>query len=309
MKNKILLRALILSLCAFIWYGHNLRTVENASVKIITPKKTNINKTQQKEPTLDTTETQQNTAKDVSVKSGSNKSLVTIIQKAMSKSGSYQVAVQDLNNPAKFAQLYTTSASQSAAGIMRLNVLTGIYKKEQEHKLARGTNIKIEKSDKVKGDKLLQVGMQYSIAYLRQAMMRQNNKTAANALLRVAGKNTINQVAKKYGAKDTVINSDFNSKVIGKTTAADLDSIMKGLYQAKVLNRQNAQLVLSALHGSNTPLTKQINGTIYSVGGKNFATAIVQNAGKSYAISVWSPNDSNFDELGLAVSKWFNQNR
>lgn len=306
MNNKILLRSLIISLLAFMFYSGHLRKVNNASVKVVEPKSSKVNKKQRKEPNIKTENETQSTSSDVKVEDKSNKSLTSTIEKSMG-SGSFQVAVQDLNNPSKFSRLASNSSTHSGNGVMRLYILTAIYKKEQDKNLVK-KNVKVKKSDRVKDEKLLQAGMEYSIAYLRQAMM-QGNKTAANVLIRIAGKSSINQVAKQFGADDTSLTGSYNSLPLGKTTANDLDLVMKGLYQGKVLNRQYAQLVLGAMQGSRTQLTKNIAGTIYSIGDKNFASAIVQSGGHSYVISVWAESNSNFAKLGTNVNNWFAKNK
>lgn len=309
MKNKVLIRSLVVSLFAFMLYSANMHKLQDGKVKVIEPKSSKVVKNNEKEPNIKTSsvaKTSSNYAKNVTVEKGSQKSLAKNIEKAMG-SGEYQVSVQDLNNSAKFAHLSTTSKSHSANGAMRLLVLASIYAKEQSGKMKSRSNIRIKKSDRAKGEKMLQTNMLYGIAYLRQLMMH-NNQTAGNALLRKAGKGYCNQVAAKFGAKQTAITGTFTNRPVGHTTANDLDSIFKGIYQGKVLKRQYAQLVLTALSGSRTKLTSGISGTIYSVGDSHFATAIVQTGGKSYVISVWAKSVGNFKKLGTTVNKWFASN-
>lgn len=314
MKNKVLIRVLVASLFAFMLYSASLRQMKTAKVNVVEPKSSKVvTKKQKKEPKLKAPATKpasskSQLAKNVKVDKGSQTVLVKKIEQAMGDKGAYQVSVQDLNNSNRYARLGTTSSAHDANNVLRVLVLTTIYYQEQHGKIKPRANIKIKKSDRVKGEKLLQTNMQYGIAYLRQAMMK-GNKTAANALLRKAGKKNVNLVADKLGATNTTVTGTFTKKPVGKTTARDLDLIMKGLYQGKVLNQQHAQIVLMAMHGSRTKLTKNITGTIYSVGDSHFSSALVQTSGHSYCISAWGQSQSNFSKLGKAVNTWFEKQR
>lgn len=310
MKNKRLIRVLIASLFAFMLYSFNLRQVKKAKLEVIEPRSTRVAKNQKKEPKLKTKKLPNKSEgidKDVAIEKGSQKQLASKIAKNM-KASSYQVAVQDLNNSSRYARLATASEAKYASGVLRILILATIYKQEQRGKIHPRANIKIKKADRVKGEKLLQKNMQYGIAYLRQAMMH-GNKTAANALLRKAGRSNVNKVAKEFGTSQTEITGNFSQKVVGKTTAKDLDLILKGIYQGRVLNRQHAQIVLMAMHGSHTKLTSQISGTIYSVGDSHFTAAIVQSNGHSYCISSWTDSQKNLAGLGKAVNTWFEHSR
>lgn len=310
MKNKVLIRALITSILAFMLYSVSLRQLNHAKLRVIEPQVEQKNKKQQKEPQVKSApRNQTSTASEnsnITVEKGSQKKLVSKIESVMGKS-SYQVAVQDLNNSSRYARLATTSQAHSSTGAMRLIILATIYRLEQKGSIKKRGNVKIKKADRVKGEKMLQTNMQYSIAYLRQAMMN-GNKTAANALLRKAGKNNIEQTAQKFGAIHTVISGSFTNPPVGKTTASDLDAIFKGLYQGRVLRQQYAQIVLMAMSSNKTPLTSSIHGTIYSVGDSNFAGAIVQSGGHSYCISSWGASTENFQKLGKVVHDWINKN-
>lgn len=313
MKNKVFIRALLATIFAFMLYSASLREMNSAKINIIEPKNSKVNKKQIKEPkvkmpTASSSSSQTSASSKVTVEKGSKTSLASAIKKAMGSTASYQVAVQDLNNSARYARLATTSEAHNASGVLKILILATIYYQEQKGKLSTKTAIKIKKSDRVKGEKLLQTNMGYSIAYLRQAMMK-GNKTAGNALLRKAGSKNVAAVAKKFGATSTTISGTFTNPPVGKTTSKDLYLVLKGLYQGKVLNQSHAQLVLLGLYGSRTKLTSGISGTIYSAGDSHFAAAIVQTSGHSYCISAWSNSQKNFKALGKAVNTWFNKNR
>lgn len=315
MKNKKLIYCLLVTFFAFILYSSHIQHIENARIKVIEPKTNKVTKKQQKEPKITASSAPSYKPKNsltdnsnVKIEKGSKKSLVNAIKKAMRTKGSYQVSVQDLNNSSKYARVATDSKSHNVNAAMKLYLLTALYKQEQSGKIKAGSSIKITKSDRAKGETYLTTNMMYSIPYLRDAMLARNNKTAANALLRKVGAKNVNNIAAKFGAKDTAIVGTFTKTPVGRTTANDLDMVLKGLYQGRVLNRQHAQTVLMAMHGHSNPLISEINGTIYFVGDKYCAAAIVQNTGHSYCISVWSESGRNLTKLGKSVNKWFNQN-
>lgn len=315
MKHKVLIGAVITTLLAFLLYTTNLKRVENAKLKVTGPATSKVNKKNKKkskEPKVKTLkEPKVNSIEytnHVKAKSGSNKTLVKIIKKTMGVEDSYQVAVQDLNNSSRFAVVANTQKAHDAKKAMKLFLLIALYEQEQNGKLGTKTAIKIKKSDKVQGDKMLQVNMAYGIAYLREAMLK-DNKTASNALLRKIGVNNVDSVAKRMGASQTIIAKNFNGDSYGKTTANDLTKTMVGLYQGRVLNRQHASRVLNSI-ASSKPLPSMVSGIrggVYAIGDDDFATAIVQGSGHAYSISVWSSNNKNFNKLGKQVNTWFSK--
>lgn len=311
--KKVFIRTLIASFCALILYMANLRRVNDAKLNIIEPKTSQVatNKKaakkvkEPKEPREPKVVTPEYATK-VKIEKGSQKSLAKKIKRVMGKKDTYQIAVQDLNNSSRYVRIANSQRVHNVKGTMRLYLLIALYKKEQSGKLNSRTAIKIKKSDRTKNEKMLQTNMAYGIAYLRDAMMH-GNKTAANALLRKVGIKYVNQVIQAFGAKDTKMLGKFTSSAVGKTTANNLDATLKGIYQGRVLNQSHAYLVLGAMHGKNTKLVQQINGTTYSIGDSNSAAAIVQSGGHSYCISIWSSSNHNFAQLGKTVEEWFSK--
>ena len=312
MKHKILIGSIISTLLAFILYTSNMRRVENAQLKIVGPTTSKVKKSKKKvkepkikkvkEPKVNSIEY----SNHVKAKSGSNKKLVKMIKKVMGLDDSYQVAVQDLNNSSRYAVVSNTAKAHDTKDVMKLFLLIAFYEQEQKGKIGSKTAIKIKKADKVKGDGMFQVNMAYGVAYLREAMLK-NNKTASNALIRKIGIKNIESVAKRMGADQTIAKR-FTGDAYGKTTANDLAKTMIGLYQGRVLNRQYASKVLSALAKSKEriKMVKGINGGVYATGDDAFATAIVQGKG-NYCIAVWSSNNKNFNKLAKNVNTWFDK--
>lgn len=308
MKNKIFIRSLFVTVLAFVLYTANMHRVENAELKVVEPKTSKVAK-KQKAPVKEPKAPKIASAgyvTTVRVEKGSQKKLAEKIQSIMGKDNTYQVAFQDLNNSSKYVRLGNSKRAQDVNDTMKLYLLLSLYKKAQSGKIGRKTAIKIKKADLVKGEQMLQLNMAYGIAYLRQAMMR-GNKTAANALLRKVGKKYVNQVAHQFGANQTEIVGKFSSDPVGHTTANNLDTTLKGLYQGRVLKRQHAYTILGALHGQKNKLTSKISGTSYGIGDDNSAFAIVQNRGHSYCMSVWCNDDKNFAKLGKAIETWVNK--
>ncbi|AFR22638.1 serine hydrolase [Lactobacillus helveticus] len=313
MKHKIFIGSIISTLLAFILYTSNMRRVENAQLKIVGPTTSKVKKSKKKvkehkikkvkEPKVNSIEY----SNHVKAKSGSNKQLVKMIKKVMGLDDSYQVAVQDLNNSSRYAVVSNTAKAHDAKDVMKLFLLIAFYEQEQKGKIGSKTAIKIKKADKVKGDGMFQVNMAYGVAYLREAMLK-NNKTASNALIRKIGIKNIESVAKRMGADQTTIAKRFTGDAYGKATANDLAKTMIGLYQGRVLNRQYAGKVLSALAKSKEriKMVKGINGGVYATGDDAFATAIVQGKG-NYCIAVWSSNNKNFNKLAKNVNTWFDK--
>ncbi|MDF7638224.1 serine hydrolase [Lactobacillus sp. ESL0791] len=302
MKNKVLIGSLAATLVAFILYSANLRRINNASIKVITPSSSKIikNKKAQKrqEPQLGTVEY----SNHIKIAKGSNRELAGAIKSAMGLDDSYQVAVQDLRSD-KFARVANTTKTHQVTGTAKLFLLAAIYYQEQTGRFNPHTVIKITKADRVKGEKFLQKGMMYGVTYLRQAMMR-GNRTAANAFVRKIGPKKITAFLHKLGATDTTV--FVRSKQLrATTTAVDLNKVMVGLYHGKVLNRQYSDLALSLIRSTKfkIQLTKNLPANVCALGDGNSAVALVQSARRVYCVAVWCEHDNNFKNLGSSVNK------
>ena len=306
MKNKVLIGSLIATLFSFMLYSASLKRVQNSTIRVIGPKTSSTLKTNKKqlpkvkEPKVNSVEY----TNHVKVDKGSQQDLTKQIKQVMGTSASYQVSVQNLNKSSKYARVTNSSKVHGVDDTMKLFLLAAIYHQEQKGKLTSKTAIKVKKSDRVKGEKMLKTGMAYGIAYLKRAMMR-GDKTAANALLRRVKPSKVNSVAQKLGATDTAISQNFTSPA-GKTSADDLAKAMTGIYQGKGLNRQYAAMVLNSLRLVKTKpkLVQSISGGIYAIGDNNSAAAIIQGKGYSYCMTVWSNRNDKFAKLGKTIDSW-----
>ena len=268
MKNKIFLGAILSSFCALAFYMTSINHMKTQTLEIYGNSTAKVaQKSKMKEGTKQTRITSgESELGEAAISRNSNKNLAKAIVKASSNvQGSYQVSVKDLNNPKIFADLTNTSQDNLNAGnVLKLFVLLAYYKAVQDKSLNSATPYKVKSSDLSNGDKVLKADMSYSYTYLLDLMMRQQNDNAANIILNKIGKDKVNQTAKDFGAGKTEITENFGKDFSGKTSAADLVTIMKKLYQGKVLGTDIDNKILGQL--ANFPekgLAKNINGTVY----------------------------------------------
>ena len=306
MKNKVLIGSLITALIAFMLYSVNLKKVENSSLKIVGQGQEQVVKNKKgknsvREPKVATMEYPNH----IKIASGSEKKWAEKIVQVMGKDQSYQVCVQDLNNN-KFVRVSNTSQRHGVNTISRLFLLIALTYQEQQGKLNINKAVKIKKADHVKGEKVLQKGIAYNAAYLKQLMM-QGDKTAANALLRTVKPAKVNSIIRRTGAEDTAIKGKLSAKPAAYTTANDLNKIMVSLYHDQILSRQYSNQVLGALNANKTKpkIIRNSKGLIYAIGDSKANVALVQSNGNAYCVSVWSNNDHDFVKLGKAVNSFF----
>ncbi len=309
MKNKIFLGAILSSFCALAFYMTSINHMKTQTLEIYGNSTAKVaQKSKMKEGTKQTRITSgESEIGEAAISRNSNKNLAKAIVKASSNvQGSYQVSVKDLNNPKIFADLTNTSQDNLNAGnVLKLFVLLAYYKAVQDKSLNSATPYKVKSSDLNNGDKVLKADMSYSYTYLLDLMMRQQNDSAANIILNKIGKDKVNQTAKDFGAGETEITENFGKDFSGKTSAADLVTIMKKIYQGKVLGTDIDNKILGQL--ANFPekgLAKNINGTVYRIADKKQGVALVQENGKTYAMALVSEEDADLAKVGDAINDW-----
>lgn len=309
MKNKIFLGAILSSFCALAFYMTSINHMKTQTLEIYGNSTAKVaQKSKMKEGTKQTRITSgESELGEAAISRNSNKNLAKAIVKASSNvQGSYQVSVKDLNNPKIFADLTNTSQDNLNAGnVLKLFVLLAYYKAVQDKSLNSATPYKVKSSDLSNGDKVLKADMSYSYTYLLDLMMRQQNDNAANIILNKIGKDKVNQTTKDFGAGETEITENFGKDFSGKTSAADLVTIMKKLYQGKVLGTDIDNKILGQL--ANFPekgLAKNINGTVYRIADKKQGVALVQENGKTYAMALVSEEDADLAKVGDAINDW-----
>ncbi|OYS15847.1 serine hydrolase [Lactobacillus taiwanensis] len=309
MKNKIFLGAILSSFCALAFYMTSINHMKTQTLEIYGNSTAKVaQKSKMKEGTKQTRITSgESELGEAAISRNSNKNLAKAIVKASSNvQGSYQVSVKNLNNPKIFADLTNTSQDNLNAGnVLKLFVLLAYYKAVQDKSLNSATPYKVKSSDLSNGDKVLKADMSYSYTYLLDLMMRQQNDNAANIILNKIGKDKVNQTTKDFGAGETEITENFGKDFSGKTSAADLVTIMKKLYQGKVLGTDIDNKILGQL--ANFPekgLAKNINGTVYRIADKKQGVALVQENGKTYAMALVSEEDADLAKVGDAINDW-----
>lgn len=309
MKNKIFLGTILSSFCALAFYMTSINHMKTQTLEIYGNSTAKVaQKSKMKEGTKQTRITSgESEIGEAAISRNSNKNLAKAIVKASSNvQGSYQVSVKDLNNPKIFADLTNTSQDNLNAGnVLKLFVLLAYYKAVQDKSLNSATPYKVKSSDLNNGDKVLKADMSYSYTYLLDLMMRQQNDNAANIILNKIGKDKVNQTAKDFGVGETEITENFGKDFSGKTSAADLVTIMKKLYQGKVLGTDIDNKILGQL--ANFPekgLAKNINGTVYRIADKKQGVALVQENGKTYAMALVSEEDADLAKVGDAINDW-----
>lgn len=309
MKNKIFLGAILSSFCALAFYMTSINHMKTQTLEIYGNSTAKVaQKSKMKEGTKQTRITSgESELGEAAISRNSNKNLAKAIVKASSNvQGSYQVSVKDLNNPKIFADLTNTSQDNLNAGnVLKLFVLLAYYKAVQDKSLNSATPYKVKSSDLNNGDKVLKADMSYSYTYLLDLMMRQQNDNAANIILNKIGKDKVNQTAKDFGAGETEITENFGKDFSGKTSAADLVTIMKKLYQGKVLGTDIDNKILGQLANfTEKGLAKNINGTVYRIADKKQGVALVQENGKTYAMALVSEEDADLAKVGDAINDW-----
>ncbi|MCF1784196.1 class A beta-lactamase-related serine hydrolase [Lactobacillus mulieris] len=306
MKNRIILGAIVASVCSFALYLNNMKRYESATLTISrnqnnTQTVTEKNKQGKKQETSPTLE---------KITKKGNSKLATQIQKAMKNSHSYDVKVLDLKNSNNSAEVYNKKDKVNVSDSLKAFLLVGLYKEIEQQKIKTTDTLTPTASEVVKGDSTFTANTVYSLTYVRQNLMSKNSNTAANLLLNKLGKEQVNNIIKEMGTSETVISNKFGESVVGTTSAEDLAILMKSLYNGKFLgNYSNTVLTGLSTYSVKSPLVNKIsNANIIQIGDNTSSVALVTTDKHSYVIAVTSQNNNSFAELGLEISTWFNQN-
>ena len=306
MKNRIILGAIVASVCSFALYLNNMKRYESATLTIsrsqnntqTVTEKNEKGKKQETSPTLE------------KITKKGNSKLAAQIQKAMKNSNSYDVKVLDLKNSNNSAEVYNKKDKVNVSDSLKAFLLVGLYKEMEQKKVKATDTLTPTASEIVKGDSTFTANTVYSLTYVRQNLMSKNSNTAANLLLNKLGKEQVNNIIKEMGTSETVISNKFGESVVGTTSAEDLAILMKSLYNGKFLeNYSNTVLTGLSTYSVKSPLVNKIsNANIIQIGDNTSAVALVTTDKHSYVIAVTSQNNNSFAELGLEISTWFNQN-
>lgn len=303
MKNKVLLGSIFVAFCSLFLYLTNTARVENTELRIKESNSSKIN-SHKNSNFKSSTESSDISPDSLKKADSSNASLAnTIIQNIDNATSPIQVATQNLGDEEQSANIKNIDQPQDVNSVLKLFVLIAY---EKENKASQ--NFKVNSEDVQPNDSALQAGVEYSGSFLKNLMMHQNNNDAANVLLHAIGKEKVNEVAKNIGASETEITGKFGEDKVGKTTADDLELVLKKLYQGKIKNTNEDNQVLDQL--KNYPekgLASQVSGTVYRISDKYASVALVKSEnGKTYIMSSVSGKEGfNFEKVGTAINSWY----
>lgn len=167
--------------------------------------------------------------------------------------GNYSFFFEDLKSGYIFG--YNENITMTAAGCMKLPIAIALIKEEELGNLSFMDKIKVEKKDKVYGSGIIHEfdEREYTIFELLVAMLIQSDNTAANKIIDIVGIEQINETIKVLGLKNTTLNrktgeeNNKNNCKENMTTAYDLCSIWKCLYNATYLNKNNSTMLIDIL--------------------------------------------------------------
>lgn len=302
MKNSLIIGCAIASLGSFMLYYNNMRHSQNTQLVIVQDKNKQKKANTSKQPEFNLPSIKENSG-ILKVSKNSNRSLVNVIKKAMGNENNYQVSVVDLTNSKNQADVYSSKTS-NATDIMKLYVLFAVEQLEQDKKLSANTVIKITPDELSSNEKILKPGVGYGLTYLKQSMMSPNSQASSNALLNKVGISEVNNIAKQFGTSDTKIDGKFGSKVVGNTSAKDLATTMKSLYQNKILGGKDQTILADLMKQPKEALASKVAGQTSQLSDAKNAVMLVQNQNKAYIVAVSSNNATNFGALGEQVSQW-----
>ncbi|SKA83853.1 beta-lactamase class A [Clostridium sp. USBA 49] len=170
--------------------------------------------------------------------------------------GEYSFYFEDINS--SYTYSFNERIKMPSADCIKIHIAIALLKKVQDNFIDLYENVLIKKEDMVSGDGIIHEfdEKEYKIIELLNAMLIQNDNTAANKIIDIIGMESINEVIKEMGLKDTVLKRkmmDFKSHEKGLenlTTSLDLANSLKLIYQGKYLNEEYSSIILNSLRKS-----------------------------------------------------------
>lgn len=316
MKNKIFFGSALVAFCSLAFYMTNINRIKTTKIEVYqgntekVAKKKQSAKSSVKSSAPKKSEkkvTKKKITSEVTIATGSNKKITQAIEKIIGKQKeAYQVSFLDLDKSGNFARVTNTSQSSlKAENSLKFYILLAYENAVKSKKIVGSQSYKIKSSDQLsEKDKMLQTGLQYSYAYIRNMMVNHDSDMAANILLKKIGRSQVNKIIRKFGATNTEITGKFGTKNVGKTSATDMTKVMKALYQGKVLGIMHDTKIIGYMTSSkNKGLTEKISGTSYKISGSNGSVALVEVNGKNYAVAcINEKNGFDYGTLGKAIN-------
>ena len=143
-----------------------------------------------------------------------------------------------------------------SASTIKLLILAELMKKISENKFSLSDTIMIADSMKTGGDgvlKELNTGHHFTLKELATLMIVVSDNQATNILIDFLGMENINQLGKELRLKKTFLGRkmmDIEARKKGYdnyTCADDISSLLKLIYQEKLINKEASQLMLDIL--------------------------------------------------------------
>lgn len=143
-----------------------------------------------------------------------------------------------------------------SASMIKLLILAELMKKISENKFSLSDTIMIVDSMKTGGDgvlKELNTGHHFTLKELATLMIVVSDNQATNILIDFLGMENINQLGKELRLKKTFLGRKMMDIEAGKkgydnyTCADDISSLLKLIYQEKLINEEASQLMLDIL--------------------------------------------------------------
>lgn len=170
-----------------------------------------------------------------------------------SRIGKYGFFFEDLKSG--FIYGYNENVKMTAAGCMKLPIAIALIKSVEDGTVDYMDKVKIDAQDKVFGTGIIHEfnEREYTIFELLVAMLIQSDNTATNKIIDIVGMDIINTHIGNLGLKNTILNRKTtderknNSDIENITSARDLSSIWRSLYNATYLNKENSQMLIDIL--------------------------------------------------------------
>jgi len=168
--------------------------------------------------------------------------------------GTVGLVVEDLDTGWEIA--FNKDTLIPSASLVKVPIMLSCFYAEQDKLISLKDSIRIKRSDKVAGSKVLgpePAGSLFTVEELLDPMITQSDNAAANVLIDYLGFDTLNAYFKKMGLKNTNLSRkmmDFAERSEGEenyTTARDMAYLLEQLYDRKFLNKDVSEKCLSIL--------------------------------------------------------------
>lgn len=164
------------------------------------------------------------------------------------------LTVEDLRTKEKIS--FNEDKLIPSASLVKVPIMLSCFYAAKEGKISLKDEIRLKRSDKVAGSKVLgdePSGSVFTVEELFHPMITQSDNAAANMLIEFMGFDRLEAYFKKMGLKNTNLNRkmmDFKERSEGEenyTTARDMTYLLEQLYEKKFLNKEVSEKCLDIL--------------------------------------------------------------